>query len=246
MRLRPNERPTTEAELCDALVVAAERSGWDVYPEVAGWDLVLVWSGRVAIPSYLFRGIGPPEPGHQIVVEAKLRANCDAIWSAVSRARFGDETAVLVPNATRDFVQLCQYLNIRVFQYPGTSDSYELRMKESIFPGRSTSAQRLTLPPIALKGSGGMPSPRTLSPWRVGALRICAVLRSRGWITGDDFKAHGIDRHRWVARKWVVGDGKIGKLTRYVAGANADVDGPDVGYEKERDALRELDNGAAG
>lgn len=43
---RHNKRPVlfkTEAEMCKAFTARAERSGWDVYPETAGWDLLLVW-----------------------------------------------------------------------------------------------------------------------------------------------------------------------------------------------------------
>lgn len=242
--MKSADRPTTEAELCDAFTIAAERSGWDVYPEVGGWDLVLVWTGRTKLPAYHFRNDRMPDPGYQIAVEAKLRPNCDAIWSAVSRARSantprGDETAVLVPHAPREFFQLCTHLKLRVFTLAGARADAICPLHE---PRPGT---RLTLPPIALQGSGGAPSPRTMSRWRVGALRICAVLRSRGWITRDDFRAHRVDRSRWVAAKWIVADGKMGSLARYVPGPRFDSTGPEVGYEKERAALAALDAQAA-
>jgi hypothetical protein len=239
-------KPSTEAELCDALTIAAQDDGWDVYPEVDGWDLVLVWTGRVEVPRS--RGIARLRPetfdvGHQIAVEAKLRANVDAIWSAVERSRsdtrsgaHADETAVLVPHAPREFVSLSRHLGLREITLADCDRS--TRRGSGIVPRPAPRpAQRLTLPPIALVGSGGSPSPRTLSPWRIGALRIVAVLRARGYITRDDFRAHSVDRSRWVSAMWIKPEGSIGRLARYVPGPRWDTHGPHVGYEAELEAL---------
>jgi len=235
------ERPSTEAELCDALVTAAARDGWDAFPEVSGWDLVLVWTGRVKVPALYCRD-REPEAGYQLAVEAKLRPGVDAIVSAIDRRgtrRGPDEVALLVPHAGRSFVRLCRHLDLRVLTLADCGRG-ELRfIAPRSIPGDP--AARLRLPPIALQGSGGAPSPRTLSAWRVGALRICRVLRERGWITRDDFRAHGVDRTRWVNARWIRADGTIGRLARYVPGPRFESDGPDVGYEAERDALAELD-----
>ena len=88
----------TEAELCAMFRSAAEADGWIVYPEVDGWDLVLVWSGDAPVPE---GGTGVKK-GDQVAVEAKLRANVGAIQQAVTRSTYRyrgqpDFRAVLAP-----------------------------------------------------------------------------------------------------------------------------------------------------
>lgn len=227
----------TETALCDALAATATAVGWRVYPEVEGWDLLLVWTGARTLPSWTPHDVRERAvAGYQIGVEAKLRANADVIEETLRRADAyrgrPDEIAVLVPRPGRGFLRLCQRLGIRVLT-PGVM---------GLDPwGAPPPARRLTPPAVALQGSGGAPSPRTMSAWRVGALRICITLRARGYITADDFRLHGVDRSRWMRSKWIVRDGRVGRLTRYVAGPRLDVDGPEVGYEAERDALAARD-----
>lgn len=248
--------PRSEAELCDALAVAAAADGWDVYPEVEGWDLLLVWNGTredpLRLPKY-----APPPVGYQIGIEAKLRGSCEAIVEALDRSRYKrpDEIAVLVPKAGKAFRALCAELRVRVFaaeHYGPTPASWGMRDRKTVNPLGATAEDleraaplRLKVPEVALQGSGGHASPRTMSTWRVSALRLCILLRSRGYLTGQDFKDASVSRQRWLTGKWIVRDGSEGRHARYVSGPRLDVDGPEVGYEAERDALAARDGGAA-
>lgn len=250
--------PRSEAELCDLLAVVAPEDGWDVYPEVAGWDLLLVWNGkRPSRPSPPWRP-GPPTPvGYQIGVEAKLRGSCEVIVEALDRARHKrpDEIAALVPKAGAAFKRLCAHVGLRVLtlEHCGpTKVSWGTRVRRTVDPCGATAAElehaaslRLALPEVALQGSGGHASPRRMSAWRVAALKLCILLRSRGHLTGADFAAHDVDRKRWLSGKWIVRDGSDGRHARYVAGPRIDKDGPEVGYEAERDVLAARDGGAA-
>lgn len=238
----------TEAELCDLLAVAATRSGlWEVYPEVDGWDLLLVLTRDYY--GALYRGapraVGNARPaGYQIGVEAKLRASAAVLYEALVRSERHhrpDECAVLVPRAGRAFVSLAGRLELRVFnaQPPNPWPAYD---GESIVPSRTATtrepAQRLELPAVALVGSGGQPSPRTMSAWRVGALRLLLRLEERGELWSADFAELRVDKSRWIRARWLVSAGRVGRATRYVTGPRMALNGPAVGYEAELAALR--------
>lgn len=252
-------RPRTEAELCDALVLVAGDDGWDVYPEVEGWDLLLVWNGTRKDPNFWPRrtDFTPTPVGYQIAVEAKLRGNCDVIVEALDRARYRrpDEVAVLVPEAGKAFSSLCSRLGLRVFTLDhcvSRRKLYGADTRVEIDPCGATAAElehsaprRLPLPAVALQGSGGCAAPRTMSKWRVGALRLCTLLAERGHLTSADFKAHGVTQQRWLDARWIRRDGSVGRLARYVAGPRLHENGPAIGYEAERVALAARDAEAA-
>lgn len=243
--------PKTEAELCDALAVAARRDGWDVYPEVCGWDLLLVWNGTAKVERW--EHAPAVEPGYQIAVEAKLRGNCDVLEEAVSRASYHgpDEVAVFVPKAGRGFRELASRFGLRVLTLESCKGGDWGRIRASRYAERPRAyfprakGKRLPLPAVPLQSSGGQPAPRTMSKWRVGALRICIALRARGYVTGADFRAQSISSGRWIAARWLTRDGSDGRFARYIAGPRLTETGPEVGYEAERDALARHDAEAA-
>lgn len=220
----------SEAELCDAATILACKSGWDVYPEVGGWDLLCVWNGTASLSSYW----GPVPTGYQVGVEAKLRASFEAVYETLGRNRHPstDEVAILVPKAGRAFRYVCAELGIGVRILNDFDPLLPVPRARHIAPEK-----RLPLPPVALQTGGGRPCPKVLSRWRVGALRLCATLRKQGHLTGDDFKAAAIDHRRWLDGLWLRRAGNVGRLARYVAGPRLAVDGPEVGYEATATAL---------
>ncbi|MGD9676434.1 MAG: hypothetical protein AB7V19_07100, partial [Candidatus Bipolaricaulia bacterium] len=214
--------------------------GWTVFPETDGWDLVLVWRR----PS-VFDG---PQEDDQFGIEAKLRASVDVLAQTHLRGRRSrgpDFRGVLVPHASGPFDYLASQLKIHSFSLKhcgpwketsryGTTWSNPRVDLHTVPRYRWDRRSRLWLPPVPLAGSGGSPSPRQLTKWRVGALKLCALIRARGYLTTEDFKEAKISPSRWPVQGWVVPDGKIGRLTRYVIGPSPL---PDTGYEVERDAL---------
>lgn len=46
-------------------------------------------------------------------------------------------------------------------------------------------------------------APRQLSRWKVGALRVCAVLELQGFINREDFNRFAIDPRRWTVMDWL-------------------------------------------
>lgn len=246
----------TEAELCAAFRAAAEGDGWVVYPEVAGWDLVLVWPGESPVPP----GAADIPRGTQVGVEAKLRGNAEVLAQVIGRTRWKgtprpDFAAVLVPHASDAFETVAGALGVGVYTLRHAAPyrvrrwgDYERERKTIAAPHaresaepvvRRGTAKRLWLPPVVPTIEAGHPAPSPLTPWRVKAIRLCAILRARGYLTGGDFKDAAVNPQVWRDR-WVRNAGKDpeGRGARYVAIAGARL--PDVGFEAEAALLADL------
>lgn len=246
----------TEADVCDQFCSAAESDGWIVYPEIAGWDLVLVWSGDH--PRWRF---APEiEPGTQIGVEAKLRANVDVLAQAHGRRRSvgPDYRAILAPKVGQSFRYVAHSLKVATYSLAAnvpdydepSDDDYVARSRNDrrmpvIAPPQSFNwepKKRLDLPPIVPSFSGGAASPQSLSPWRVKALRMMTRLRAGEEVSVRDFNALRLDHRIWVHNAWIVRSG-LGSDRRYLyrLGPEPVSPHPDIGYEAERTALEALD-----
>ena len=234
-----------ESELCAEFRTAAESDGWIVYPEVEGWDLVLVWSGEAPVP----QGAYAVQEGDQVAVEAKLRANVQALRQAATRsthAGYGRPNfrAVLAPNVGEDFKAVAAMLGVGTYSlrhcgpWVRKRNRYSHDMERKIVAAphaREASKNRIWLPPIVSSGPAGEACPRSLTPWRVMALRMMVLIRTR-WVTRLDFKAIGISPQLWTQSNWIIPVGREGRRTLY--GINPKAIGlPDEGWEAERDAL---------
>jgi hypothetical protein len=241
----------SEVALCDRLRDWAERLGFEVYPEVAGWDLVLVASR----PIELGRNGQEVAAGEQVGVHAKLRANCDVLAQAVPGGLTYGPTwpMVAVPVAGGSFRYISRLLGIGVIEAPPAAKPYltkgDPRITED--PRRSTLAP-LHLPPVASRVIvAGAPSPRVLSPWRVKALRFLAFARAAAEtrFRASDVKTHGLSIS-WVERWGVPVDwatenrrGKPVRVRVYQLTDNAERL-PDWGYLDVARELLEADRGA--
>jgi hypothetical protein len=199
----------SEAALCDVLAERAKREGFRVVPECSGWDMILV----------------EPETEEQIGVQAKLRAGLDVLGQSIvaPRRRSPDVVAVLVPAVTVPFSRIASELRIGVFTprnlRAGLGPVWMLRSG----PRREIVAGRCWVPPVGVEVEipAGVPSPRTISPWKLAAARLCLRLRAGEVLTRSDFASAGVRVDNWIRAKQVVRvDGERG---RYVIG------GPEVG-----------------
>jgi hypothetical protein len=234
-----------ESDLCARFRTAAEADGWVVYPEVSGWDLVLVWPGVSPVPD----GEVGPVSGDQVGVHAKLRANADVLWQALTAARDRrrpDYATVLVRVAGEAFRRVASELGLGVYTDrhcgPWSSRRCAVRpRKRVVAPAtRIRDGDRLWLPPVVSDAPAGVPSPSALTPWRVQALRLCGRLRERGYVTRRDFSELGISPTTWLADgRWLVRDGSVGSLARYVAAPGRDL--PDRGFKAELEAILRVD-----
>jgi hypothetical protein len=244
----------SEVALCDRLRDWAERLGFEVYPEVAGWDLVLVASR----PIELGRNGQEVAAGEQVGVHAKLRANCDVLAQAVT-----DEFASSGPTwpmvgvtvAGGSFRYIAHRLGVGVIECPvpgpGPGVKSYVGTRVAVYP-RRTAVKALVLPPVASRAIvAGAPSPRVLSPWRVKALRFLAFVRAAAEtrFRASDVKTHGLSIS-WVERWGVPVDwatenrrGKPVRVRVYQLTDNAERL-PDWGYLDVARELLEADRGA--
>lgn len=243
--------PRNEAELCELFAEAARADGWDVYPEVESWDLLLVWRGVIPDSTHSWRFPRGVPAGFQMGVEAKMRANVDVLKQAADRMSYGkrpDVGAVLVPDSglgRTAFVGLAGRLDLLAFDLANCG---ERRARHPITPpwpnakhGPADRVGPVLVPPVPLQSAGGQASPRTMSKWRVGALRLVIKLEARGFLTHADFKAQGADKRLWLEREWLVREG-AGAGARYLPGPEIEIGGgPASGYRAELEALRAHD-----
>lgn len=190
---------------------AAAAKGWTVYPETSGCDLLLVATDRVTT-----RGC---RPGDQIAVQAKLRANVEVLAQALPdlRASSGPAfTAVLVPKCTREFRAVARRLGVLVISAaklrggPITFDwvNDTTRLEYSV---------PLWTPDVEVWTDPGVAAPKSITPWKMAALRLCVVAMNQGYLLASDFKSARVSMTVWRRKKWIHDSGlRIGKQARYV------------------------------
>ena len=264
--------PRKETDLCAEFAEWARRSHLLVYPEVAGWDLVLT------VSQTFLMGL-PHDPAHpgwghwsrarvgdQVGVQAKRVGNVEVlaqVLEGVSARRAPQFAAVLVDRASNEFLEVAAGLAVPVWakatestrraKWVDCGDGFWFRHR-GIW---RTDAEPLELPPVVPDLPAGVQAPRSLTPWRVKALRLCRIIRRVGYLTPEDFKAAGVDRRNWV-RQWVRPGTTCGECrnrgknergstcsacsgtpVRYYPARNAVL--PDVGWEAVSAQLKEVE-----
>ena len=212
----------TEAALCQAFIRSVPPE-WVVYPETAGWDILLVH--RVG--------------GWQIGVEAKQTLNAKVLAQAIDGLRRNDVgpdfRAVLVGRVVAENAVLASALGLTVIT-PKSYSQWCIRSRhfdpcgprvpafqpdlpkaevvarigdwwstwspdgawKDMFP-----SQRHKLPDYVPEVAAGVPSPMILSDWKIKAMRVCVWIVRNQTINRAQFKALGIDPSRWMDGRWL-------------------------------------------
>ena len=207
----------SEVALCGEFL-AAIGNEWTSYPETAGWDILLS------------RNLD----GFQIGIQAKQKLNTDVIVQAIeggevwSVGRPGpDCRAVLVPyGSTGGLTKIAGYIGLTIIRVrPKLQQRYGFRFEPELprlgheWEGdwfECAPMNRHLLPEYVPDVAAGSSAPLQLTKWKISAMKLAITLEKRGFITRQDFKAHGIDYRRWIAPgyEWLrVDDG------RYLIGA---------------------------
>jgi hypothetical protein len=199
------EKPfATEGALCEAFAEWARAEGFTVYPETAGWDMLLVAAD-----------------GHQLGIEAKLSLNLKVLAQSLkgctySAERGPDYRAILVPESHEGVDDICAHFGIEVFtaqrawtRKATTAWEFDRRHAYHHELHDWNPKQRCELPDYVPDVPCGVPAPRTLSPWKVGALRVLAIIEVQGFVTREDVRNCRNDPRRWCA-----GDGWLKPLER--------------------------------
>lgn len=205
----------TEAELCAAFQDWAEKNGWTVYPETAGHDLLLV-----------------DKDDHQMAVEAKLKLNLKLLsqilpsswdWNhiGIRERRGATYRAILLPERPEFLEDMLAYIGVEVFYPVWKYWNQELGKPSGFASGERWGAsktmwdwnpeQQFELPEYRSTHTAGCPAPVSLTPWKIGALKVLARLELDGEIKRSTIASFGIDPRRWCcsAMGWLVpmGDG---------------------------------------
>lgn len=234
----------SEAHLCAALVDRLRRDAAGqvaVYPEVGGWDLLLVFPAgdtrwwRMAAPHAEIR----------VGVEAKLRPGIPMLAQVIDRLSapaIPDAVALLVPEASRPLRLVAGELRtgttdtgVVVWEPDGVLHSPRLLALD----GR----KRLEPPKYDVPGlRAGQPCPQPLTPWREAAIRLAIRARDRGFVTSLDFRELKIDPRWWTGPAGpLVRDGEHGPhgQRRFVVADPSRL--PDVGWEAVAEQIRSED-----
>ena len=195
---RREKKFETEEALCAAFAMWAQEEGFTVFAETAGWDMLLV-----------------ADDGLQLGIEAKLALNlkviAQALGSIYSYGTAGpDFRGVLVPAADSACTAMLAHCGVSVF-YPYYFNGVRWLFRRDgdhefeMFDWNPV--RRCELPEFVPDVPAGVPAPRTLSPWKVGALRVMALLELQGFVTREDVRRCKNDPRRWCA-----GDGWLSPL----------------------------------
>jgi len=199
----------SEAELCAAFTEFARNRGWAVHPETSDFDLLLVWDKEMGHPQ---------SRGDVVGVQAKMRPSLELLAQAKPRwmAATGPDFHVLVvPQASGPFLAVAQALGLSV-STPGYY-GWNLTLGQ-----RHHYPKRPWYPEVPVEMEAGVPSPRSVTKWKVTAVRLCLHGLRRGYVTSADFGDFGISMGRWVDAGWIQDTGtKEGKLKKYRITAEA-------------------------
>lgn len=226
---------TCEAELCEQLRGVARAAGFKVYAETGGHDLLLI--------------AGPDckgfREGDQIGIQAKLVENIKVLSQALPAKGIYSQGphyyAVLVPHATQEFRQVAYAAQISVLEGCRLDSRYALSDFVRVRWFRQDHmAKPCWVPDCEVHElKAGVAGPVQITKWKMQAIKLCMVGVERGYLTTRDFKDHGIEMSRWLAKGWIEGydfivhEGK--RMKRYIL--RDDAKPPHLLYGVVTDAL---------
>lgn len=203
MKSKP-EKFKTEAEMCKAFIDAIPKR-WTPYPETCGWDILLVRK----------------TDGFQIGFQAKLHLNnkvlLQCLYDYWEQGVTGpDCRAILVPEfETQNGVdRIAQHLAITVVSVRKELAYWQSRYNPKL-PGEPYATEdqrtwpewcpdhRCKLPDYVPDSKSGSPSPITLTPWKINAIKLAVLMDKQGFLTRSDFKALHVDIRRWTDGRWL-------------------------------------------
>lgn len=198
-RIRQKHAFARESDLCSFFLKALERDyagKWMAYAETEGWDILLVRRSD----------------GFQIGIQAKLALNIGVINQCLEHGQSAREVgpdcrAILVPAGSgQSFVGICRYIGVTTIRVLPTKQRIEPGL-----PGPNTRSptspwhewcppSRHPLPAYVPDVVAGASAPLRLTPWKIKALKIAALIEIRGSVSRADFKHLGLDPRRWTAQ----------------------------------------------
>lgn len=214
----------TEADLCEAFACDARRDGWIVYPEQGGWDMLLVRHGiQVGIQAKLkanthvllqalpdrsrCRLTAGPGPHYRAVLVGGYKGRTDnAVLT--SRSEFhalAKAIGLLVIEPPHEFVPRRFRRDGPLTDYIGWIDRrlalragpyYSSRIDWRRY--RWATTRPVELPPFIPDLPAGVPSPTTISAWKLAVFALEEIHEQNGFLCVADAKR--VIEH--VGKKW--------------------------------------------
>ncbi len=212
---------TSENEMLVAFADTAKAGGWPVFPETSGYDMLLVATSEV-------QAVGI-KAGDQVGVEGKTTGNLKLLTQIRPHPRATEGPhyhMAVIPRALPDFDEIARAMGIMVTEacvsrWSGGKkvwDRSDFRYALSFFPTyyRQYYSKSLWHPEVEVWVPPGVNSPKSVSPWKVKAVKLCLLAKKQGYITSADFRMLGVSMTLWRNR-WIMStDRKVGRLTCYV------------------------------
>lgn len=197
-----------ESELCSLFMREfGALPGWTCYPEAAGFDILAVHDdgrqigveAKLALNAKVAEQILPgacdqffehPGPDYRIVIVSKITPASAGI--ARMLAMLG--VAVLAPDqcrTSRGDAYSFSFHNL--LEARGTDTFFGIQYLYDWNP-----PVRCHVPALLQALPAGVPSPIKLTPWKEKAVKILALMRAQGHITGKQIAAHGHAVTRWT------------------------------------------------
>lgn len=226
-----------EADLCAAFIEALP-NGWTAYPETGGFDILLVRASdgfQIGVEAKL-------RLNAKVVTQA-----AESISHYEVARPAPDCRAVLVPlTGGADLEGVCQLLGITIIRmrdvvrgadgqiewYSGQggharlqSGGYSNPFIPTLPGGTYTDdswfelcpVARIALPDWVPDVIAGDSAPVSLTPWKIGAIKLVVTLQRRGYLTRQDFAHFKISMSRWTQSGWLIKDGQGGWIAgRYL------------------------------
>lgn len=239
----------TEADMLMAFMAEAKACGFATHAECCGHDLILVAGPDTADlmrqRHYLHSDI---EPGDYVAVEGKLHRTVTVLRQATpphrrrwesTAATAADFYAVVVPVREADFEDVARAMDIHVVSIePAIPDKYRPHPKVNGFAfsnaHRVVGYPRPKLPGLDVGLTPGVPSPRSLTPWKIAAVELCMLTRD---IVAADFKNSPVSPRSFLDRGWL--ERVSGRGDTAVYRLLPDARRPDAVYPEIVAALRE-------
>lgn len=195
--MKRSKEKISEAELCRRFIAYAEPQGWKAYAETGGWDIVLV------------------KDGVQIGVQAKLRFNATLMRQLLpgNHGRRGPNyIAALLPNSDSDVSQVLEQCGV-IYFYPHNNMQWDDRITQYApldlglqYRPQWDFEEQIELPEYLPDVPAGDSAPVQLTPWKVGALRLFAMIEHQGFATKNDMDRILVNPRFFVQSEWIAYD----------------------------------------
>ncbi len=213
--------PTEEA-LCTLFIEQMNQMpGWACYPETGGFDILvahqdgrqigvqakLQLNAKVAdqiLPKYHDYTYEHPAPDHRLVIVRSITEASEGIARLLGEVGI----AVWAPQLERYYVRETHEHPWRANFYIHAKLCDDARCANppqhiphwggALFDWNPPS--RIELPPIVPQVAAGVPSPTSITPWKLAAVRVLARLRLQGYITTKQIAGEGCHPSMWTQR----------------------------------------------